>query len=886
MPFIASELVITESVCRLKVIIWFTLLHSTIAETSIVISRNNLNYSAVQVSSFLMRFFFVIFLLTSILHPLTSYAQKPNGKAPAIGKIYGRVLDAKTKQPVEFASVTAESLIPDSVGKNPLSGGRGALISGSLVKQNGDFSLEKLPLTPLKIKISFLGYTTLEQTVLLSTQNLEVDMGNLKLEPDTKVLNEVVIGEEKSTMTMSIDRKVYNVEKDISTRGGTASDIMKNIPSVSVDEEGNATLRNSNTQVYIDGRPTTLTLAQIPADEVERVEVITNASVKFDASTSGGILNIVMKKNRKPGYNGMISAGAGTNDRYNATGNINIRQNPIAFSASYSFNSSRNNNNGYTHRTNLYNETPTSYFNQENVNNEFGINHSGRLGLDVNLNNRNLLSLSGNFSSRLNDSNDEQNFNNGDADSVITDSGFRNNLQINSHYNATGAVFLKHTFPKKGEELTVDASYNYSYSERDYVFNTYNYDSLQTLLADNPVIQRNDGFSRSHQYILQIDYVNPLTENSKIEAGVRSYYKPYWSENFTENYVYASDSYTKDSTLSNNYYIDDLINAAYINYMGKMWWKIKYQIGFRFEQSYYKGTIKDRNQEFFYSYPSGASNFLKSIFPGIYFTKEVGKNQEMQLNFSRKLNRPNFFQLNPFIMGADNKNYRIGNPTLTPEFTNMGELNYNAWNEKFNLLSSLYFKFNENPITNYAYPSEIDSLILVNTFINGKNSMAFGWDNSLKLTLIKPLDIMLNGNIFYTEINSNDASEGNSGISYSAKANITYRLPFYFTIQLNGNYEAPRITMQGATVPQYFLDATVSKSIKKKWIFTLTLNDAFNSKRFGATYDTPFYTQEISRRRETRFLRFTVAWNFGEQDASLFKKRGQKRPGENMEMDF
>ncbi len=816
-------------------------------------------------------FFFQAFFVFSFAQ---NSQQQSNRKPPAIGKIYGRILDSKTKQPVEFASVTATSVKNDSI------------ISGSLVKQNGDFSLEKLPLIPLKIKISFLGYTTLEQTVALNMQNLEVDMGNLKLEPDTKVLNEVVIGEEKSTMTMSIDRKVYNVDKDISTRGGTASDIMKNIPSVSVDADGNATLRNSGTQVYVDGRPTTLTLDQIPADQVDKVEVITNASVKFDASTSGGILNIVMKKNQKPGYNGMISAGAGTNNRYNATGTINLRQGKINFSTSYSFNSSRNNNNGYTNRTNLYNSAVTSYFNQKNVNIEDGVNHSGRLGLDINLNNRNLLTLSGNFSYRFNDSNDEQNFNNANSENVITSNGNRNNRQINGHYNATGAAFFKHTFPKKGKELTIDASYNYSYSVRDYVFTTYSYDSTQTLMPDNPAIQRNDGFSASNQFIFQLDYVNPINENSKIETGIRSYYKPYTSENATENYIYTSDIYKKDTILSNKYYIDDIINAAYINYMGKMWWNIKYQAGFRFEQSYYKATITDRNQSFSYSYPSSASDIINSIFPGIYFTKEVAKNQDVQLNFSRKLNRPNFFQLNPFIMGADNKNYRIGNPNLKPEFTNMGELNYNAYSEKFNLLTSLYFKLTENPITNYASPSEIDSLILINTFINGKNSASFGWDNSLKLTLIKPLDIMLNGNVFYTEINSTDGTAGNSGFSYTAKANITYRLPKDFSVQVNGDYEAPKITLQGATVEQYSVDFSINKSIKKKWIFTLILKDAFNTRRFGATYDTPYYYQEISRRRETRFLRFTVTYNFGEQDASLFKKRNQKRPAEGGEGEF
>lgn len=823
---------------------------------------------------------FVFSLLLTVLLFSPSFSQKPqqqgDRKPPAIGKVYGRVLDSKLKQPVEFASVAAYSLKGDSI------------ISGTLVKQNGDFSLEKLPLISLKIKVSFLGYKTWEQTVALNMQNSEQDLGNLKLELDAKVLNEVVIGEEKNTVTMNIDRKIYNVDKDISTRGGTASDIMKNIPSVSVDADGNATLRNNNTEVYVDGRPTTLTLDQIPADQVERVEVITNASVKFDASTSGGILNIVMKKDRKPGYNGSVSAGAGTNNRYNATGNINIRQSPVGFSASYSYNTARNFNNGYTYRTGLYNENVTGYFNQDNVNDETGTNHSGRLGLDIDLNNRSMLSLSGNFSYRLNDSNDEQTFNYQSPEKIITSSGRRNNVQVNDHYNATAALFFKHNFPKKGKELTADLSYNYSYSTRDFVFVTHAFDHLQNLLPNNPEVQRNDGFSESHQYILQIDYANPISEKAKIEAGLRSFYKPYRSRNFTEYYNYENAAYEKDTNLSNQYYIDDLINAAYINYIGKIFWDIRFQAGFRFEQSYYKGQLTDRNQEFYYSYPSDASTILKSIFPGIYFTKEIAKNQDIQLNFSRKLSRPRFWQLNPFIMGADRQNYRIGNPELTPEFTNMGELNYSPWNEKFNLLSSLYFKITENPITSVALPSAADSSVLVNTFINGKSSFSFGWDNSLKLTLVKSLEITLNGNIFYTEIRSFDGLMQNNGINWDARANISYRLPANFTLQLNGRYESPRVILQGTTIPRYSLDVSLNKKIKQKWTFNLIFNDVFNTMRWGTFYDTPFYTQENSRRRETRFLRFTLTYNFGEQETSLFKKRQQKRPatGSEMEMDF
>lgn len=812
---------------------------------------------------------FLLLITFYILH-FTSFAQRPEGQGnrntPAIGKVYGKILDANTRQPVEFASVAAYSVKKDSI------------IAGVLVKQNGDFALENLPLIPLKIKVSFLGYKSLEQTVTLNMQNTEQDLGNLKLELDTKVLNEVVIGEEKSTMTMSIDRKVYNVEKDISTQGGTAEDVMKNIPSVDVDEDGNPTLRNSNTQVYVDGRPTSMTLNQIPADQIERVEVITNASVKFDASTSGGILNIVLKKNLKPGYNGMISAGIGTNQRYNATGNLNIRQNKVNVSTSYSFNNSRNFNNGYSYRTNRSNDAVTGYFNQDNVNDEVGTMHNGRLGLDIDLNNRNFVSFSGNFSYRLNDSDDGQEFSYADANNVITATGSRNNRQVNNHYNTSASAFFKHSFPKKGEELTADFNYEYSYSAREYLFTTNNYDSLQTLLPENPQLQRNDGYSESNQFVFQLDYVNPLTENSKIEVGVRSFYKPYDAVNLTENFDYANNSYVKDSILSSVYHIDELINAAYINYLGKMWWNIKYQVGFRFEQSYFKGKLTDRGLDFSYSYPSGGSNIFGAIFPGIYFTKEIKKNHDIQLNFSRKLNRPRFWQLNPFVMGADQQNIRIGNPGLKPEFTNMGELNYNPRGDKFNLVSSLYFKLTENDITFVAFPSEDDSTVLVNTWANTKNSFSYGWDNSLKLTLIKSLDIMLSADVNYVKVTSADGLTQNSGFNWSGKAGITYRLPKDFTIQLNADYRGPRVILQGSGLERYSFDVSISKSIKRKWKFNLILNDAFNTHRWGAIYDTPFYYQESSRRRESRFLRFTVTYNFGEQE-TLFKKRSQKRTG-------
>ena len=240
---------------------------------------------------------------------------------------------------------------------------------------------------------------------------LEQDLGDIKFEVDEKLLNEVEVTTEKNTVVMSIDKRTYNVDKDISVRGGTAADVMKNVPGVTMDADGNAQLRNQSPTIFVDGRPTNLTLNQIPADQIDRVEVITNPSVKFDANATGGILNIIMKKNLKPGYNGMVMVNAGTGDRYGGMLMLNVKQGRWNMSSMYSFNQAINNTLGYTKRTQLDSSgKPTGYFNQDNntiFKNQF---HFGRLGLDYSISNRNTLTLNGMIVAGAFDTDDRQTY--------------------------------------------------------------------------------------------------------------------------------------------------------------------------------------------------------------------------------------------------------------------------------------------------------------------------------------------------------------------------------------------------------------------------------------------------------------------------------------------
>lgn len=796
-------------------------------------------------------------------------------KDPKLGRVYGKILDNATGLPVEYASVQVLWYSKDS------------LLGGSLVKPNGDFAVDGLPsFGQIRVKVQFIGYKNYIQKVYLSPPDkVDQDLGDIRLMLDDKTTREVEITAEKSTVTLGIDRRIYNVDKDLSAKGGTAVDVMKNVPGVTVDADGNAQLRNQSPTIFVDGRPTSLTLQQIPADQIERVEIITNPSVKFDASATGGILNIIMKRNTKPGYNGMLMSYIGTGDRYGGMANLNLKGGPWNVSLMYSYNQSINNNNGYTNRTQLNDTTKTvlGYFNQKNIARMLNRFNFGKIGIDYNINNRNTITFSEMIMGGEFNTNDIQNYAVLGSNQTTYLSGDRINNQTAKFNHFTSQLLYRKTFPKVGKELTFDLNNNFTISNNSYLFSTFMpYDSLGNRTGEN-FYQKNIGSTDANQFTFQADYVNPISETKKIELGVKSYYKYSDSKNNTSNAIVTAETFERDSAMSNHYKIDDIINAAYINYSAKTVFGIGYQAGLRFEQSYYSGKIADKNLAFSYSYPSNSNDILKSLFPAIYFSKKLKKNQELQLNVSRKIQRPNFFQLMPFVMFADNQNIRIGNPQLKPEFRNISEINYNKIFSKGSYLGSGYFRYEEQPITEIAYfsPNPGESTVLINTTINGKNSFRYGIENTVKLTFFKNLDVTLNANAFYIYIKGlvveNQPEVTAEGYAYNAKGTISYKFPKNITLQVNGNYESPRILLLGYSKPIYSMDVSLNCMIKTKWILNSTLSDAFNTRVSGTHYETPYYVQDLSRRRETRYVRFTVSYLFGKMDASIFKRSKQMR---------
>lgn len=826
-----------------------------------------------------------LLLLSSILmNAQFPGSQKDMAKAmkDIKGRVYGKLIDATTQKPIEYAPVMVLWFNKDS------------LLGGALTDEKGEFSIEGLPpIGGFRFRATQIGYKTFESRFYIQMPNkLEVDLGDLKCDIDQKLLKQVDVVAEKSTVVMSIDKRTYNVDKDISLRGGTAADAMKNVPGVTVDADGNAQLRNQSPTIFVDGRPTNLTLQQIPADQIDRIEIITNPSVKFDASATGGILNIIMKKNLKPGYNGMIMTYVGTGDRYGGMANVNVKEGKWNLSAMYSYNQSLNLTQGFTRRTQLDSGDVLGYYNQGNNSRMMNKFNFGKIGIDYNLTNRQTLSCNAMLMAGRFNTFDAQDFEVLDKNQNKQLSGIRKNDQRAGFENYNMQLLYKKTYPKAGKELTADANVNFGGGQNGYLFSTWA--DLANGSGSIPAeFQKNDGKSSSYQGVFQLDYVDPLSETSKLEMGVKSYYKNSISSNTAMRSVNTQDFYLPDTNMSNRYVIDDLINAAYINYNNQTRFNINYQAGLRFEQSYYKGTITDKQQSFSYNYPAAGSDLLKSIFPGIYLSKKFNKNQEWQLNFSRKIQRPNFFQLMPFVMFADRQNYRIGNPQLKPEFKNISEINYNKVLTSGSYLGSGYFRYEEQPITDVAYPSLEDPTVLVNTSVNGRNAIRYGMEHTYKysfsqfgskyllLKWIKNLDLTLNLNAFYIYIKGTvvptEPEVKAEGFAFNSKAILSYRLPKAWTLQINGNYESPRILLLGYSLPIYSMDISVNKMIASKWIINASLSDVFNTRRMGTHYETPYYLQDLSRRRESRYVRLSVSYIFGKMDASIFKKAKQMR---------
>jgi outer membrane receptor protein involved in Fe transport len=871
-------------------------------------------------------------LVTVTLLTLSAFSQMPGGMRPGggagaqgmnIGHFYGKLVDSKTNKGVEGVTVQLLGNRFDTVTKKM----KEVSIGTQITKANGDFSFDNLSVMGnYKLKATALNYKPKEQPVSFGIKPpaggggdmqqmmgmADKDLGNIKMEADaTDLGNVTVTASAKPQFEMGIDRKIFNVDKNLVSTGQTATEIMKNIPSLNVDIDGNVTLRNASPTIFIDNRPTTLTLDQIPADIIERVELITNPSAKFDASGgNAGILNIVLKKNKKTGYNGGIRTGVDSRGKINLGGDLNLRQNKVNISLSGNYNQRKSLSEGIVDRTNFLN-TPSSVHNTSNGMNNgyFGFY---RAGLDYFVDNRNTFSIAANFNRGQFDNEQNQR-----VDSTVkTVYTSFNNITQTSHsvFQNFGSQFsYKHNFAKNGHDLSADFNYNSSKNDNLNNINTQTYNPGGTVKGPG-VFQRTIGNGTNKFYTVQTDYENPISDDTKLEAGARTAVRDF--SNMSDQYLYNTGigAYVLVPQISNKYKFHDQVSAAYATYSFKVN-KWSYQLGLRVESSNYTGTLLNSkgldSSQFKVSYPL-------SLFPSAFVTYKIDDKQDFQLNYSRRINRPNFFQLMPFPDYSDPQNINVGNAGLKPEFTNSFEVSYNdAYQRNANFLATVFFKHTTNLITRfYDYlPNGLtpgDSAMFV-SYINANASYTTGLELTNKMPITKWWDLTLNANLFYANIDASTPATAtvaaqsikNSMVSWFAKMNSTFKVAKGLSVQLSGDYQAksvlppgtggggnrggggggmmfggPSATAQGYNLPRYGFDLAV----RKDWTWkngqsgslTLSMNDVFRTQVFKSYSESTFFTQTNERRRDQQILRLNFNYRFGKFDATLFKRKNTK----------
>jgi hypothetical protein len=631
-----------------------------------------------------------LLLLTSFVFVSSVlFAQMPGmmgggrgGAMPSLGRLYGKLVDSAGKGIGDASVVLLQNKYDSASKKN-----REVLLKGITTQANGDFNFEELPIfRPLKLKISALGYKPIEQTVNIQPKMdanmprpaqgqgqaqggqmpdlsalasaMEKDMGKITMQQDMQQLSSVTVTATASgRLKMDIDKKVFNVDQNIVSAGGTAVDVMKNVPSLNVDIDGNVSLRNAAPQIYVDGRPTTLSLDQIPADAIESVEVITNPSAKYDASGgNAGILNIVLKKNKKIGYNGTVQAGVDKRGGVNGGASFSVRQNKFNLSASAFGNQMKNRSTSSTDIRSLL-TSPNTLVDQNGKTRMNGGFLFGRASLDYFATNRTSFFIG---ATKVNGS-----FKPGDL--LKTDSTFdggsyisyserntRNQREFNS-YGFQGG--FKYLFPRSGQELTGDASFSKGNNEGDALYTTNIYNSYGGSQKGN--IQQKILSHGTNQFLtVQSDYVSPLGSAAKLEAGARAQMREL--SNSQGNYFWDSNAgkFVLIPSATANYQNKDNVYAAYATFTNSIK-DFGYKIGLRAESSTYEGELVDTKQKFSNEYPI-------SLFPSIFLSQKLANKQDIQLSYTRRINRPFFNQLIPFSDSTDQLNWSRGNGNLKP----------------------------------------------------------------------------------------------------------------------------------------------------------------------------------------------------------------------------
>ncbi|MCF0052842.1 TonB-dependent receptor [Dyadobacter sp. LJ53] len=777
--------------------------------------------------------------------------------------VTGKIVDSQSNSPLGYASIrlfrTADS----------------TFTAGAITDETGGFVVDIVAGSYYALS-EFIGYKPqVTQNITLTAANSPLNMGIIKVSGSARTLDEVTVQAEKSSMELSLDKKIFNVGKDLANAGGTGVDILTNIPSVAVDVEGNVSLRGSgNVRILIDGKPSGLVsikgasgLQQLQGSMIERVEIITNPSARYEAEGMGGVINIVLKKERKEGINGSFDIITGYPTNYGAAANVNYRRKNLNFFINYTLSYRNTPGKNYLYQE-LYRGDSTFIMERDMTSNLKGMNNSARGGIDYYFNPKNI--LTGSYTWRTSKGKRFSTLKYRDyLTSVNNLTSFTNRTQdeTETEPNSEYSVTYKKTFDKKGQEFTADVRYldNWENSDQYYRENVYRPDGSPSDIP--PLLQRAVNYETEKQLLFQMDYVHPFGKEGKFEAGARSS-----SRDMTNNYTVTqetSEGWITLPDLTNNFLYEENINAAY-GIVGNKTGKFSYQAGLRAEWTGVTTELKQTNEVNKRTYAN--------LFPSVHVTYDFAKQNAFQLSFSRRVRRPQYNDLSPFATYSDNRNYWSGNPDLNPEFTNAFELGHIKYMGKGSLTSSLYYRHTNGKITSIRRVQEDGSSYTRPENLGTED--AYGAEFTSSFTPYQWWKLDGSVNFFRAITDGTDLDEDFQSDTYSWFVRMMSRFTLWKNtdLQLRGNYEAPQQTPQGKRKALATLDLAASRDIlRNNGTLTLSVIDVFNSRKFRSVIEGDnFYTVNNSQGRR-RQINLTLNYRL---------HQAKKKPKEGVEGEF
>lgn len=800
------------------------------------------------------------------------------GNAPEIGVVYGRVLDDATGDAMEFVTVSLEHLRDSSS------------VYGTITGRKGYFKIEKIKVGPYRVRFNYMGYAeqTVAQLRLSPRESVEADLGEIRMQSSISELGVAEVVDEKRFMEVQMDKKVYNVAENITTTGGSANEVLENIPSVEVDIDGQISLRgSSNVTVLIDGKPSGLTggdrealLDQIPANLIDQVEVITNPSAKYDPDGMAGIINVVLKKNKLEGFYGNTQLSVGTGDNYDGSLGLNWRNSKVNLSSSYSYRYNDRFSRSTTVRDNFL-ETDTNRLDQFADGGRLGTSHTVRLGADWYLTPARTLSVSGNLGLRNQDNHEVVDFRILAPENVLEEHYDRSTSGINNRGSFDLNVGYREEFGSRAHFFKADAFYSRFFGENTSTFIQRWYDldgAIQDTLVPSEI---NTADNFTDVYTFQADYERPLENEGRFETGVKSIIRTMGTD-FVAGFEDQEGNFENDLTRSNNFEFDEQIHSAYATW-GRKFGDWGLQAGGRLEQALTTSRLVTTGETF-------ENNYL-SFFPSANLSYDLSEENILQFSYSRRINRPRTRQLNPFPNYTDPLNLRQGNPFLLPEYTHSVEFGWTKYIKRNTFSSAVYYRDVSNVIRRFKRVD--DNGVSTTTFENIAGTQSYGLELIAAFRLGQAWSLNGSANFYRTVSDgSNLESDLNAdAFGWFARLRTSYKWGDNWEAQVSGFYRAPMIILQGEFSGILSSDVAVQKRIwDGKGTIGLRLRDALDTREFEFITEGSTFYQEGYRKRESQNVFLTFSYRFGKlEERSGRRGRGSSGfggdDGGGMEID-